>query len=279
MRATSSLLVVALATSIASAAPKVTAKAKAAAKKHMEKAASATTEGRHQDALTELDAAYALDPQPMLLLARGHLYVKLEKCEDAIKLYEAYLATKPTQEMADSAQASIDTCKAALAPPPPPEPVKPTQVTSEELNIDDENPTLTKANRPDSVQRASEPGAAPPAKQVDTVPSGPRPWFKDPILIGLSVGGAAAMTTSLVFYMSARSKIDSAEAATTYGEWIRNETEARDPRRYAIIFAAVGTVLVGGAVFYGLRRQDSEPSRVSVVPTGDGAMVGYGGSF
>ena len=96
MRARGSLLVVALFTSLASAAPKrPTAKAKAAAKKHMEKAATATTEGRHQEALTELDAAYQLDPQPMLLLARGHLYVKLERCEDAIRLYEEYLATKP----------------------------------------------------------------------------------------------------------------------------------------------------------------------------------------
>jgi tetratricopeptide (TPR) repeat protein len=278
MRGCRSLLVVALFASTASAAPKVSAKAKAAAKKHMEKAAAATTEGRHQDALTELDAAYKLDPQPMLLLARGHLYVKLEKCEDAIKLYEEYLATKPTQEMADSATSAIDTCKATLAPPPPPEPVKPTVVTSEELNIDDENPTLSKANRPDSVQRAPEPGAAPP-KPVDTGPPTPRPWFKDPILLGLSVGGAAAITTSFVFYMSARSKIDDAETSTTYGEWIRNETEARDPRRYAIIFAAVGTILVGGAVFYGVRRQDSEPSRVTLVPTRDGGMVGYAGSF
>jgi hypothetical protein len=268
--------VVALLTSVASAAPKrPTAKAKAAAKKHMEKAAAATTEGRHQDALVELDAAYKLDPQPMLLLARGHLYVKLEKCEDAIKLYEEYLATKPAQEMADSATQAIDTCKAALAPPPEPPP-PPTKVTSEELNLDEENPTLSRASRPDSIQR---PGAeAPAAVKVDE-PSGPRPWFKDPILIGLGVGGAAAITTSIVFYASARSKIDEADAADTYGEWLRLETEARDPRRYSIIFAAVGTVLVGGAVFYGLRRDSGEPARVTVMPTRDGGMVGYAGSF
>src|SRR5690349_10386514 len=97
LRIHTSMLVMALLSTTVSAAPK--RDPKAAVKDHMAKAAKASQEGRNEDALKELDAAYALDPQPMLLLARGHVYVKLEKCDEAIKLYEAFLATSPAEDM------------------------------------------------------------------------------------------------------------------------------------------------------------------------------------
>lgn len=281
MRIQTSILVVGVLASASTTASadrkkRPNAKAAAKAKAHMKKAGVASQEGRNEDAVKELDAAWALDPQPMLLLARGHLYVKLEKCEDAIKLYEEFLATSPAQELRDSTTQAVDTCKATLAPPPPPpEPPKPTMVTSEEINADDENPNLIPGNRPAPVLR----NQASSEVRVDE-PMTTRAWFKDPILIGLGVGGAIGITAGVVLYMQARVRLDDAEGAISYGDWKSLDEEAHTLRTYSLIAGAAGALLVGGAVFYGLRvHGGKEETRVTVMPTNGGGVVGWGGKF
>lgn len=250
-------------------------KAKSAAKVHMEKAAVASKEGRFADAITELEAAYAKDPQPMLLLALGHAHVKNNDCSKAIERYEQYLATNPNQDLADSATQAIESCKATLAPPPPPPTEQPkTMVTSEEINADDENPTLVGAPRP--APRVVDDA---PAAQVDA-PSGRSP-FKDPILIGLGVGGVAGLAAGVVLYSSARGKLDDSESAATYDEARVLVDDARGLRTYSIVAGVAGAALVGGAVFYYLRAHggDDERPRVTLVPTQRGGIVGWTGRF
>lgn len=252
-------------------------KVKAAAKAHMDKAALASKEGRFADAIKELEAAYASDPKPMLLLALGHAHVKNGDCKQAIVRYEQYLATNPNQDLADSATAAIDSCKATLAPPPPPPAEKPkTAVTSEEINADEENPTLVGAHRP--APRVVD-DAPQPAKQVDA-PSTRSP-FKDPILIGLGVGGIAGLAAGVVLYTSARGKVDDSDRAATYDEAAALADDARGLRTYSIIAGAAGAALVGGAIFYYLRAHggDDEQPRVTVVPTPRGGIVGWTGRF
>lgn len=252
------------------------AKAKSAAKGHMEKAAAASKEGRFADAIAELEAAYAKDPQPMLLLALGHAHVKNNDCSKAIERYEQYLATNPNHDLADSATQAIESCKASLAPPPPPPAEQPkTAVTSEEINADDENPTLVGAHRP--APRVVD--DAPPPQQVDA-PSRRSP-FKDPLLIGLGVGGVAGIAAGVVLYSSARGKLDDSESAATYDEASALVDDARGLRTYSIIAGVAGAALVGGAVFYYLRAHggDDEQPRVTLVPTQRGGIVGWTGRF
>ena len=274
MRIHTSIFVLAtLASTAVSAAPKGRA-AKAAAKKHMDKAAVASQQGRNEDALKELDAAYALDPQPMLHLARGHLYVKLDKCEEAIKLYEQFLTTNPKPELAMMATDAVDACNAKLAPPPPPDAPPPlTVVTSEELNADEENPTLVQARRGNSVRTLDEP------RQSDN-PRARRRWFTDPITIGLGVGGVAGIVGGVLLYTSARTKIADSEAASTYDEWRTGIDDAKNLRMYSIVSGTAGALLVGGAVLYVVFKYGgNEDSRVTVTPTGHGGVIGWSGSF
>src|SRR5689334_10663624 len=100
-------------------------KEKAQAQKHMDKATEAHQAGKYDVALSELQAAYTLDPQPDLLYAIGQVYVKLGKCEDAIASYEKFLAANPPADAAGLANEAITACKAQLAPPPPPPPSAP----------------------------------------------------------------------------------------------------------------------------------------------------------
>jgi tetratricopeptide (TPR) repeat protein len=269
MRIHTSIFVMAtLASTAAAAAPKGKA-AKAAAKKHMDRAASASQGGRNEEALKELDAAYALDPQPVLHLARGHLYVKLDRCQEAIKLYEQFLGTNPKVELATMATEAIESCNAKLAPPPAPvEPPPPTVVTSEEINADDENPTLGRGG----------PVRTPSERQLDAPRT--RRWFADPITIGLGVGGVAGIVGGVLLYTSARTKIDGSEAAATYGEWSDDVDDANKLRLYSLVAGTAGALFVTGAVLYvGLKYGGDEDSRVTVTPTQHGGMIGWVGSF
>jgi tetratricopeptide (TPR) repeat protein len=99
---------------------------------HIAKATEAHTAGNFSVSLTELEAAYALDPQPDLLYALGQVQVKLNNCPVAITYYEKFLATQPGPEPANAANEAVSNCNAIIAaaapaepapaPPPPPAP-------------------------------------------------------------------------------------------------------------------------------------------------------------
>src|SRR5262245_456470 len=88
------------------------------AKKHIQKATEAH-QRKYDVALTELQLAYGLDPQPELLYAMGQVQVKLGHCHDAVNSYQKFLQTKPPAEPAAAAQEAIDSCKAEDKPPEP----------------------------------------------------------------------------------------------------------------------------------------------------------------
>jgi tetratricopeptide (TPR) repeat protein len=277
MRIQTSMLFVALAAASVAAAPKKR-DPKAQAKEHMAKAAKASQDGRNDDALKELDAAYALDPQPMLLLARGHVYVKLEKCDEAVKLYEEFLASNPAKEMADAANEAIQTCKASMAPEPAPPPPAPSQVSAEEMNVDEENPNAPGAKRT-AIAPEPEPIVVAPTKPSDDGGQRRR-WFQDPILLGLGGVGVVSLGVGLGLYASARGKASDAESATFYEEWKLANDDAHSLRRYSVIFGVGGALFVGGAVAYYLSMYtgDEAPS-LAIIPAQGGGVVGWTGSF
>jgi tetratricopeptide (TPR) repeat protein len=93
------------------------ADSKSEAKAHMEAAAAAYKAGRFEDTLAELNKAYAKDPKPELHYSIGQVYMKLDRCDDATKSYQAFLASKPSRDRADLAEQAIATCKARKAKP------------------------------------------------------------------------------------------------------------------------------------------------------------------
>jgi hypothetical protein len=269
------LVAAALASSAALADKKPSRKDKAQAKAHLDKAAAASKDGRDADALSELDAAYALDPQPNVLFARGQLNAKLNKCDVAITELQQFVDSKPAQELADMANQGIETCKAALAPPPPPPPpVEQSKVSEQELEEDKENPTLEKVKIVPPKQTAKE--AAP----VAAAPAGPKHWYKDPIMLGLGVGALGTVTASVIFYVAARGFINDSESAPNYNEWRLFVDDGHRARRYSLMFGAGGAVLVGATVLYYVEKYmgKDEPA-MTVTPANHGAVVGWTGRF
>lgn len=229
---------------VALAGPKQKHKQKSEAQAHIEKATQAHEAGDFETALVELQAAYALDPQPDLLYAMGQVHVKLGECQQAIDSYEQFLATNPDSEPAAAAHEAIDTCKAQL-PPPEPEPT-PAPVTQ------------------------------PPSPPPPATPEA-RPFYTDKIGDALVGVGVVAMVVGGLEYASARSTLDDADAATTYAEHEQLVDDAHSKRNIGVAFGVAGLVAVGVGVWH-YTKYHSEQA-VAVAPTTSGGMVTWMGRF
>ena len=87
------------------------------AKKHVDKAMKAHAEGKFDVALTELRAAYKLDPQPDLLYAMGQVYSKLGRCTDATESFEKFRNIKKKDAtIGKVVDEAIAACKPADTP-------------------------------------------------------------------------------------------------------------------------------------------------------------------
>lgn len=258
-----------LVASQAGAVPRNTVKA------HIDKATKAHKEGKFDVALDELKAAYALDPKPDLLFAIAQVYVKLDKCADAISYYEQFLAaTKDAQAKQVVAQA-IETCKtklAATAPPvvepPPPEPPRaepPPPVPPPEAKP---TPSPTPPARPTPF---AETRSTPPARS---------PWYKDPLGDALVAGGVVAGVVAVVVRGAAQSEADKAAASASETAYRDHLDRSESKEKLSLILGVTAGVLVtGGVVRYVTRSRAQEPTRIGLAPTRDGGVVTILGRF
>src|SRR5262252_722056 len=101
-------------------------KEKKEAKERIARAAKAHQKGDFEQALTELQAAYRLDPQRDLLYAIGQVYVKLGRCKEADESYDKFLKGNKDKGAVAVVKQAKEGCKEkepepVAAPPPPPE--------------------------------------------------------------------------------------------------------------------------------------------------------------
>lgn len=297
------LLVVATATS-------VDAKPKAKdVKAHMDKAAKAHKAGKFELALTELQAAYELDPQPKLLFAIGQVYAKLDNCEAAIDHYEKFSAATKDKSKQAVAKQAIDACKQKLADHPTPDkPDKPDKgdgVFRAKKPADDELPAAEPVPAPEQqVDTEAAPIEAQPAepaheiKAFDDPPPPPtrvepvavpgttaitktsttKPWYRDPLGDALVITGVAATVGSFFTYRAAQSEVDAAEGSTSLATYDEHRNNAERNQLYTVVLAGGGIALVtAGVLRYALRSNHRET--LAIVPTGGGGVITWSGGF
>ncbi len=214
-----------------------------AAEAHVDKATEAHGAGNYEVALTELQAAYALDPQPNLLYAMGQVHVKLGHCDEAIASYEQFLATNPEPEPAALANEAIASCK-AQEPPPPPEPAP--------------VPAVTQPPPPPMVAES-------------------KPFYTDKIGDVLVGAGVVSIAVGIIMYSSAVGTLDDADAAATYAEHEQLVDDAQTRRSLGVVFGVVGLAAVGVGVWH-FTKYHSEQA-VAVSPTASGGMISWMGHF
>ncbi len=280
MRTTHLILLGALVTApqVASA-DKVSAKKKQS-KAHVAKAMKAHAANNFPVALTELQAAYALDADPVLLYAIGQVYAKLDRCNDAIVTYQAFLGTKPSpQAAADTAQA-IASCKTNPEPPPPPQPAlpPPSSTVAEPAPPPPRPPDPAPSPLPPAAPRMRPPGG--PSIAVIAKPAR-SPWYTDKLGDALVVTGLVSGVIGIVLYTGASSDLDAAEATHDIGQYRNLVEDASTKRTYSVVLLAGGTALIGaGVARYVLRGKSTRrETRVGMVPAHGGGLITWSGGF
>lgn len=276
-----------LVASTALAAPKP----KEEAKRRIDRAAALHKQGKFDDALAELEAAYKLDPQVDLLFSIGQVYAKLGRCDEAHAKFEEFAAKKKSKEASAIVEQAIAACipkappvsSPTVAPAPPvaaasapaatvapsapaPEPEKPA------------SPAPVSAEPPPTPTFATATSGPPPVQTP--VESSPRPWYRDALGDGLVLAGIAAVVVGGIEYHAATSDLDSAESAGSLARYDQLVDDAHGKRTISVVLFAGGAALVGaGIVRYALHDRGRERASIAVAPAPGGGLVTIGGGF
>lgn len=284
MRSFAYACLIAATASTAFAAPKP----KDEAKRRIDRAAALHKQGKFDDALAELEAAYKLDPQVDLLFSIGQVYAKLGRCDEAHAKFEEFAAKKKSKEASAIVEQAVAACipKAPAVPPPAaappvapaasppvvvaspmPEPEKPAQPAPTAPAEPPPAPTFATAT--------SQPAPAPPA----TVAS-PRAWYRDALGDGLVLAGIAAVVIGGIEYHAATSDLDNAESAGSLARYDQLVDDAHGKRTISVVLFAGGAALVGaGIVRYALHDRGRERASIAVAPAPGGGLVTIRGGF
>ena len=276
--------VVFVASVVAAAGPKPDARM------HVDRATKAHRAGKFEEALTELRAAYAIEPKPELLFAIGQVYTKLGRCSEAGDAYRRFLATGANPKSAPVIRQAIDSCKPRTATPPEPAPPPPTtpppaatpQPPPEPPPGPPQLTQLTPAPPAEPVraqpQRPAEPSPRPAPRQPS--PPGPSPWYRDVVGGALVVGGIVSIAAGTVVYRGAVTDLDEAEGSPSHDRYVDLVDGARTKRLYSVALFGGGLALVGaGALRFVMRSRRTEVRRVAITPARGGGLVTWSRSF
>jgi tetratricopeptide (TPR) repeat protein len=177
-------------------AEETSASSVAVARKHFEKARACYAQGAYREAITELEAAHALDPGAKdLVFNLGVVHEKLSDIEEALKWFRLYTTMELTGQERDRADAYIrrlegakkeleDKQQAEQNAPPQPAPPSPSPPGSE--------PTAP-------VPPPAPTGTASAPQQLPPPPEMPPPRQSHGRIDGLTVGAAGLCAGALVF--------------------------------------------------------------------------------
>lgn len=239
------------------------------AKSHIDKATKAHKDGKFELALTELQAAYALEPQPKLLFAIAQVHAKLGDCDNAIDNYNRFLAATKDKSKHAVVKQAIAACKPRIEPAPPTPPVEaePPPPVPE--------PVVEPAPPPPPPVIASKPTPAP----VATITT-KRPFYRDVLGDVLVVGGVALGVVAFIQYRGALSDLDEAERADNINAYNDLVGSARDQRTISLVLAGGGVMLVAAGVWrFAVSGGGETRTTVAVVPTVSGGLVTWSGGF
>lgn len=193
----------------------VHAEARPAADEHIATATALHAEARYAEALVELEAAYALDPQPRLLYAQGQLHGLLGECTVATTFYERFLATEPGANATHLAREAIAACRPAVAPP---------SVAAATVIVPLSLPS-------------------PPLPRSEN-----RTARRDRLGIALVAGGGALGLVGVLGYVSARGVRTDAGMAPTYAAHLELVERAEHRRTIATVIGIAGGLVLASGV-------------------------------
>jgi tetratricopeptide (TPR) repeat protein len=265
----------------------------AAARKHFEKARTYYGQGAYREAITELEAAHALDPSAKdLVFNLGVVHEKLSDIDEALNWFRAYTTMDllpPERDRADAYIRRLEGAKRELEekqaaqqanPPPPPEPAQsPVEPSARAVPSSNPSPSLP-SQPPQPVPPPEPPQPAPPSSSNGR-------------LDGLTVTAAGLTTATLAFgvVMGVKAAVDKPSSGYVSGR-DGNAVHLQDLQDQAhreAVFADIGfaTALVSGVstayLYFGRSRAVSTApigrATVSAEPLLGGGTLLLKGSF
>jgi tetratricopeptide (TPR) repeat protein len=222
----------------------------------------------YEAAISEFEAAYAIDPRNEILFAQAQAERLSGDCASAVTLYRRFLQGNPPAVHAEAAHTSLDKCEVALRSTPDGKPVE-------------SNEPPPPATPPESPTEAAPAAAVPPASQPQAAPKTPkRPFYKDALGDTFAIAGVVALGAGVGLYLASSSDVDAADAATSYSEHARLLDRAESRRTYALVGLGAGAaLLVGATVRWMWPSAEAAHTDVALDLRGDGASLVFGGAF
>jgi tetratricopeptide (TPR) repeat protein len=207
------------------------------------KSATSYREGRFQEAVTLLEQAYALKPEPVLLYNMGRAYEGLGDLKSAVKSYSDYLAAQPNARDRGALEQRIATMQKQI---------------DEREKLEREHQTASVRPQPDEKR--------PPVV----------PW----IVAGV---GGAGLATGAVFGVLALSTHSAANSDPVQASAAQKQSDAQTFATVATVGMIAGGVVAAGGILWGLlasRSPAPAPTQGAGKPTFLPIVAfGHGGGF
>jgi hypothetical protein len=225
----------------------------AAAREHFEAGERLYHAEAFDEAIAEWQRGYAIAPAPVFEFWMAEAHRLMERCVEARKLYDAFLAAKPGPEAKELATDGRIACQ--TDPSGTLQPVDP---------VPDTPPVA-------SLQPAGDVDPGPPQRDV---------WYLDmtgDVLVG---GGVVSIGVGVGFTIAAAASRSSARDAASLEEFRRHDDALGRRRLVAIVGYVAGAGLLGAGLYRWLDVSRADDSLEMAGWVGDGeAGVGLAGSF
>jgi tetratricopeptide (TPR) repeat protein len=247
------------------------------AKLAFDRGVTAYQKGNFESASEALGKSFALERDVDTLFAWAQSERKLEHYDKAIELYEKALTFNMPAANRSAIELNLEECRALVAPQKPkvePSPVEPKP--AEPLAQEPRPQPPTTQLPPLVVEHTPAAAEAPPLGEV---PSAARPWYKDPVALGLGGVGVVATGVGIGLLISAKSLDSDSKAATddyTRALDLRNQARLRGNIGGATAVVGVGA-LIGAVVWVVVHRKSGERTVTGWLAPGGGGLAVAGG--
>jgi tetratricopeptide (TPR) repeat protein len=215
------------------------------ARDHYERGLRLYERNRFDEAIAELRAGLAIDPQPEILYALAQAERKSGHCERALEHYQSCMALLKNPAAAAAVRVQIERCRveqeraAPAAPEPANEPANPNEAAAPEGSADGAAGGLEPSQGSRSMERALLP------ETTREAPAPSRSWARDPLAISLTAIGVAGLAAGATMVGVAR--VEASQAGDSYQQF----ADARNaPSLWTggVVTLSVGGALIAGAV-------------------------------
>jgi outer membrane biosynthesis protein TonB len=232
----------------------------------------------YPQAIDSWKQAYLISKKPLLLFNIAQAYRLSGDCKQAMTFYDNYQNSETSIKNQDELDQAIAACKAAEAKPVEPKPVEPKPA---EPNPTPTGPTPAITTPPITDTHAITP---PPPTSVQPMPPPTEPTASSNSRrqIGLIVGiaGVVAEGGAVLFALQGKSKAHDAENVAMWDQQARDlQSAGQRDNMLAWGFGIAGGAAIAASVVLYVTGGASAENGVAIVPTRDGAQVGWAHSF